>query len=147
MSPMAVDWKIEALSSQNAGLLESMQHDVFDNAVDPAQLQAFIDDPRHVLLMAIADSSVVGMASGVEYFHPDKQPQMWINEVGVADDYQNRGIGRSLINALIAEARTRGCDCAWLGTEPDNDPANACYRHVPGGSAPEPFVLYEWELD
>lgn len=144
---VADDCHIESLSGENAHLLEQMRHDVFDNAVDPVQLQAFVDDPRHVLFMAIADGAVVGMASAVEYFHPDKKPQLWINEVGVADAFQKRGIGRGLVTALISEARSRGCDCAWLGTEPDNDAANACYRSVTGGSDAEPFLLYEWKLD
>lgn len=140
-------WSIETLSAQNAHRLDSLEHDIFDNQVDPHQLQAFVDDPRHILMMAIVDGTVVGMASGVEYFHPDKKPQMWINEVGVADAYQRKGIGRSLVESLIDQARNRGCDCAWLGTENDNVAANACYRAVPGGTEPESFLLYEWSLD
>ena len=140
-------WTIEKLSTDNAKLLEDMQHEVFDNAIDPAQLKAFLDDPRHVLFVAIVEGAVVGMASGVEYFHPDKQPQMWINEVGVADEFQRQGIGRELVNTLVTEAKSRGCDCAWLGTETDNDAANACYRNVSGGKPAEPFLLYEWPLD
>lgn len=142
-----MSWTIETLCADNAHLLQRMQHEVFDNAVDPVQLQAFIEDSRHVLVMAIVEGTVVGMASGVEYFHPDKNPQMWINEVGVADKFQRRGIGRGLVSALLDEAKARGCDCAWLGTEPDNEAANACYRSVTGSSAAEPFVLYEWNLD
>lgn len=142
-----MNWAIEKLSADNADLLQTMQHEVFDNAIDPVQLQAFIDDSRHVLFMAVIDGAVVGMASGVEYYHPDKKPQMWINEVGVADKFQRQGIGRGLVAALIGEAKSRGCDCAWLGTEPGNVAANACYRAVPGVSSPESFVLYEWSLD
>lgn len=141
-----MNWRIEQLSANNSAYLERLNPDVFDNPIVPEQLAAFIDDPRHVLVLAISDNTVVGMASGVEYFHPDKQPQFWINEVGVADEHRNQGIGRALTTSLIDEAKARGCSCAWLGTEPDNDPANACYRAVPGGSAVEPFLLYEWPL-
>ena len=142
-----MDWTIEKLTKANAHRLEALRHDVFDNEVKPDQLQAFIDDPRHILFMAVVGESVVGMTSGVEYFHPDKKPQMWINEVGVDDKFRNRGIGRDLVVALIEEAKKRGCESAWLGTEPDNGAANACYRKIPDGSEPEPFLLYEWPLD
>ncbi|MEL7186313.1 MAG: GNAT family N-acetyltransferase [Pseudomonadota bacterium] len=142
-----MDWRIEELDSDTARRLDRLHPEVFDNAIVPEQLRAFIDDPRHLLFMAIVDDVVVGMASGVEYFHPDKRPNLWINEVGVAPDFQCRGIGRALVGELLDAARSRGCKEAWLGTEPDNDAANACYRAVPDVEDAEPFLLYEWELD
>ena len=98
------------------------------------------------MVIAVNDGSVVGMASAFEYFHPDKQSQMFINEVGVATDYRCRGIGRQLVGALMSEALRRGCDYAWLGTAADNAPGQACFAAVPGGEEPEPFLLYEWNL-
>jgi hypothetical protein len=35
--------------------------------------------------MATAGDTVVGFASAVHYVHPDKAPELWINEVGVAE--------------------------------------------------------------
>lgn len=142
-----MDWRVAKLDPDTARHLDRLHPEVFDNAIDPEQLQAFISDPRHLLFMAIVDDVVIGMASGVEYFHPDKRPQFWINEVGVAPEFQRRGIGRALVGHLIDAAKSRGCSEAWLGTEPDNDAANACYRSVPGGGDAEPFLLYEWQLD
>jgi predicted GNAT family acetyltransferase len=60
------------------------------------------------------------MASAVEYFHPDKPPQLWINEVGVALSHRKQGIGRQLVQKLVASAKDRGCIYAWLGTEGSN---------------------------
>jgi ribosomal protein S18 acetylase RimI-like enzyme len=87
------------------------------------------------------------MASGVEYFHPDKPSQMWINEIGVSPANQRRGIGRQLIAALVDAARLRGCVYVWLGTEHDNRPAQACFGAVPGAEQPKPFLLYEWDFE
>ena len=141
-----MSWRIELLDKGNSSLLENLDDDVFDEAIDPAQLAAFVADPRHILAMAIINEEVVGMASGVECFHPDKQPQLFINEVGVSGAHQRQGIGRALVQRLLEEAKRRGCESAWLGTEDDNIAARACYNAVPGGKEPESFVLYEWEL-
>jgi len=41
------------------------------------------DDPRHHLVVAV-EHVVVGFCSAVDYIQPDKPPELWINEVGVA---------------------------------------------------------------
>ena len=142
---MAIDYHF--LNDGNAHLLSNVDPDVFDNAIDPQQLRAFVDDPRHVAFLATDGDQVVGMSTAVEMFHPDKPPQLFINEAGVAEHYRRQGIGRRLVGLLLDVARERGCDYAWLGTEDDNTAARACYASVPGVSEPESFVLYEWDLD
>jgi ribosomal protein S18 acetylase RimI-like enzyme len=139
--------EIVKLSAANALLLEHPGVDVFDCAIDPQQLAKFVSDPRHVMVLAVEAGMVVGMASGVEYFHPDKRPQMWINEVGVAATHRRRGIGRALTVALIGEAKSRGCVYVWLGTNSDNDAGKACFGSVPGVEGAQPFLLYEWDLE
>ena len=134
------------LNSENAGLLERVAPDVFDNAIDASQLQAFLQDPRHILYVAVDNDSVVGMASAFEYFHPDKRPQLFINEVGVAPTHQRQGIGRSLVEAMLDEAKNRSCVFAWLGTDIDNEPAQACFGSVREVEKPQKFLLYEWNL-
>ena len=84
------------------------------------------------------------MASAVDYVHPDKAPQLWINEIGVAPAHRRRGVGRRLLDALLAHGRTLGCTEAWLGTEDDNVAARRLYESA--GNAPERFVLYSFPL-
>ncbi len=136
---------IVELTSENAALFEHIAPDVFDNPIDPVQLSAFLADPRHVMLLAVERGAVVGMASAVEYFHPDKPPQLWVNEVGVASTHRRRGIGRALVEAVVGAGQKRGCSCAWLGTETDNTAGKACFDSLSGGETPQPFLLYEWE--
>ncbi len=134
------------MSHANADLLRHVAPDVFDNPIEAPELQKFLDDPRHIMMLAVDDNTVVGMASAFEYFHPDKKQQLFINEVGVAPTHRRRGIGRDLVAALLDEARTRGCVFAWLGTDVDNRPAQACFASVTGVASPEPFLLYEWDM-
>jgi ribosomal protein S18 acetylase RimI-like enzyme len=138
---------IVSLSQSNATLLNNIAPDVFDNAIDPKSLAAFLDDPRHIMVVAVQHDVVIGMATAFEYFHPDKPPQIFVNEVGVTPAHQRRGIGRKLVEALLDAARTRGCVFAWLGTATDNIPGQACFASVSGAAKAQPFLLYEWDLE
>jgi len=140
---MTVD--LQRLTRTTASLLDRLDPDVFDHPIRADSLEAFLADPRHVMFLAVERGVVIGMASGFEYFHPDKPPHFFINEVGVSSAHQRRGIGRSLVEALLAEARRRGCSFAWLGTERDNVGGNACFGSVPGVAPAQPFNLYEWD--
>jgi ribosomal protein S18 acetylase RimI-like enzyme len=138
---------IRLLTRENASLLNEVAPDVFDNPIVPASLEAFLADARHLMLVAVDQGTVIGMASAFEYFHPDKPPQMFLNEVGVTPGHQRRGIGRNLVEAVIAQARKRGCTFVWLGTATDNKPAQACFASVTGVADPQSFLLYEWDLE
>jgi aminoglycoside 6'-N-acetyltransferase I len=87
---MAVEIKV--LGRGDDAVLNRVAPDVFDHPIDPQLTREFLQDPRHHLAVAIDDSLVVGFASGVHYIHPDKPPQLWINEVAVAPDYRRRGL-------------------------------------------------------
>lgn len=138
--------KIQVVEPTNRELLDNVAEDVFDNEIDQQSLAAFLEDPRHLLVVAIVDGCVVGMASGFEYFHPDKPPQLFVNEVGVTPGLQRRGIGRRLVDRLLDVGRRRGCVYAWLGTAADNQAGRACFGSIPSAEGPEPFLLYEWDL-
>ena len=139
--------EIAIIESNNRTLLDTVAEDVFDHEINPQALTAFVDDPRHLLVVAVSDGCVVGMASGFEYFHPDKPPQLFVNEVGVTPGLRRRGIGRRLVERLLDLGRQRGCVYAWLGTDADNEAGRACFGSIPGAAEPEPFLLYEWDLD
>ena len=139
--PIELRW----LGPADAGVLDRVAPDVFDEPVAARWTRDFLDDRRHHLVVALDDGVVVGMASGVEYVHPDKAPQLFVNEVGVAASHRRLGIGRRLVDAMIARGRALGCTYAWVGTEEDNLAARALYERA--GGAAEPFVLYGWPLD
>jgi ribosomal protein S18 acetylase RimI-like enzyme len=86
------------------------------------------------------------MASAVHYVHPDKPPELWINEVGVAPTHRAQGIGRRLLEALFERGRASGCRQAWVATEPGNMAARRLYAVAGGKEAPEPFVMVEFRL-
>src|SRR5690349_3504164 len=117
--------EIRRLGPDDASVLTRVADEVFDHAVDPRTTHRFLADARHHLIVALDAGVVVGMITALDYVHPDKAPQLWINEVGVAASHRRRGIGRRLVDAMLAHGRSLGCTEAWLGTEPDNVPARA----------------------
>lgn len=138
---------VRVLGRDDLAVLDAVAADVFDHPVERRWAAEFLADPRHHLAVAVADGVVVGMASGVHYVHPDKPPELWVNEVGVAPPYQNRGVGRRLLRALFARGRQVGCAKGWVGTEVGNAAARRLYRAVGGVEDEEPFILINFTLD
>lgn len=138
---------IRMLSASDAPLLEAAVPDVFDADVDPRWTAEFLEDPRHHMAVALVEGRVVGMASAVHYVHPDKPPELWVNEVGVAPAHQGRGIGKKLLAALFAQGRTLGCKDAWLGTEADNERARGLYSAVGGREETMVYVTFDLDAD
>ena len=105
-----------------------------------------MNSPSHLIVVALAGDLVVGMATGVIYLHPDKPPQLWINEVGTGVEWRCRGIAKRTTLALMQEAVRQGCVEMWLGTEADNLPARAVYRALDGDET-EGLVMYDWDAE
>lgn len=118
-------------------LLDRVAADVFDGPVMPDRWAEFLADPRHHLAVALADDEVIGMASALHYVHPDKPPELWINEVSVTPAWQQQGVATTLLTALFAQARALGCTAAWVLTEIDNYAARRLYASA-GGEEEEP---------
>lgn len=140
MTPFPV---IRLLSPTDAAVLDCVAPGVFDEAIDPCWTAEFLADPRHHLVVALLDGQVIGMASAVHYVHPDKPPELWVNEVGVAPAYQRQGIGKQLMQALFAHGQTLGCREAWLGTEETNAAARRLYAAVGGQEEPMVYVTFQ----
>jgi ribosomal protein S18 acetylase RimI-like enzyme len=130
---------------EDGDLLGRIAPEVFDFAIDPASAAEFLNDPRHHLALALDGDTVVGMASAVDYVHPDKPRELFINEVGVAPTHRRLGVGRRLLEMLFASGRERGCREAWVGTEHENEAARALYKSLRGSE--EPFILYSFRID
>lgn len=137
---------VQVLRPSDAAVLDRVAPATFDGPIQPAWAHAFLADPRHRLAVAVEDGWVVGFASGVQYFHPDKPPELFIIEVGVSPAHQGRGIGTAVVEALLEEGRHLGCAQGWVLTSDDNGAALALYRKAGGRAAPDPARLFEFFL-
>ncbi len=140
--------EIRLLGAGDEGVLDRVDADVFDDAIDAESAREFLSDPRHHVAVAIDDGVVVGFASGVHYVHPDKSvPELWVNELGVASTHRQRGIGKAVLDCLLDAGRAHGCAQAWVLTERDNIPAMRLYASIDGAQAPSDHVMISFLLD
>lgn len=147
MSDLLTKLDIKLLGTGDEALLQAVAPDVFDDPIDPTAAAEFLADSRHHLAVAIDEGVVVGFVSAVQYFHPDKSyPELWINEVGVAESHRGQGIARRLMNAVLDEAQQQGCSVAWVLTHRSNQAAMQLYASCGGVAAPEDAVMFEFKL-
>ena len=106
---------------------------VFDDPLDLEATRRFLADPWHHIVVAIDDGMVVGFISAVHYLHPDKpHPELWINEVSVADSHRRRAVGKGMLREMQALARSLGCKEAWVLTDRSNTAAMRLYSGCDG---------------
>ncbi len=135
---------IVMLEAGNQSLLHCIDEDVFDHSLQQTLIDQFIEDDRHHMALAVQNDTVIGMASAVNYVHPDKADELWINELGVASHSRRNGIGTRLLVALLDHGRMLGCRQVWVATEPDNTAATALYQSLHGEA--EDCVIYSYTL-
>jgi len=143
---ITTDIEVRLLSLDDAELLTRVAPGVFDHEVDPSLAAEFLGDARHHLAVAIDADHVVGMASAVHYVHPDKAPQLFVNEVGVAPSHRQRGIGKRLLDCLMRVAEDVGCTEAWVLTDRDNTFARRLYEAAGAESPAEACLMYTIHL-
>ena len=136
---------IKILSSSDIFLLTKVPDDVFDNPVDEKFAREFLEDPRHHIVVALDDGAIIGFASAVHYIHPDKPPELFINEVGVSPAHHNKGVGKAILKELLHLGRSLGCVNAWVLTDRSNAAANRLYKSVGGEAENSDLVLYEFD--
>lgn len=95
--------------------------DVFDGPCAPERVRAYLSDARLHMILAVEDDLLVGMCSGVHYFHPDKPNEMFINELGVAETHRRRGFATRLVTAMCDLARGLECKAAWVIADPTEE--------------------------
>ena len=136
--------EIRILGPGDEVVLRNVAPGVFDHDLKSALVEEFLRDERHHLAVAIEDGAVVGFASGVHYVHPDKPTELWINEVGVAPSHHRRGIGKAIIEALLAHAKRLGCREAWVLTDRSNQAAMRLYASTGGEEATHDQVMFTY---
>jgi ribosomal protein S18 acetylase RimI-like enzyme len=139
---------IKILNYNDIDILRNIDPDVFDDALDLQRAEEFLADPRHHLAVAIDDRLVVGFVSAVHYVHPDKpHPEMWINEVSVAETHRRQGLGKRLMNAVFDVGRELGCAEAWVLTDRENTAAMNLYSAVGNPETPSDCVMFSFRLE
>jgi ribosomal protein S18 acetylase RimI-like enzyme len=93
-------------------------------------LREIVADPNYLLLYAYVDGKVAGLTLAVRLLKPGKEHWLYIDELDTHPDFRRMGVGKALMNELFRYAKEWGLKEVWLGTEPDNDAANALYKSL-----------------
>ncbi len=142
-----VSIEVKILKRGEESLLSNCADGVFDRAIIDKRAKEFAEDPRHHLAIAFDGDLIVGMASAVHYIHPDKEPELWINEVGVTPAYHKRGIGKKLMAAILDQGKELGCGEAWVLTDRSNEASNKLYSSTGGRVDSQDTVMYTFFLN
>lgn len=91
--------------------------------------------------------TLLGIASArIELKPYGKELWLYVDEVDVCADQRQRGAGKLMMRKLLEIGRNKGCEQMWLGTELNNDAANALYKSLNPDDV-EQFIGYTYELN
>lgn len=114
-----------------------------EGEIDPG---AFLSRSEASLIVAADDEEVFGWVYGHELVHPDGERTMLLYALDVAEHARRRGIGTTLVDAFIDDARERGCTEVWVLTDDANPGGLAMYQAAHGTREPVPQVMFTWKL-
>jgi GNAT superfamily N-acetyltransferase len=109
---------IRLAQATDARVFENVHEDVFDNPPDPDLVARFLAAPHLHIAVALEGGRMIGMCSGVTYHHPDKPPQWWVNELGIAEPWRRQGLATRLVDLCAEEAARLGCTEIWVVADP-----------------------------
>lgn len=98
-----------------------------------AQGQLFIQDKNNALFVAYFNTQMVGFVLAHRLQRFDKRKaEVLLYEIGVARDHRQRGIGKTLVVAVLEWAKSVGADEVWVQTNRKNTGAVALYKSCGG---------------
>jgi GNAT superfamily N-acetyltransferase len=115
------------------GMLFSIEQDFTpDTDKQRRGLAALLASPTgHVAIARDVNARAVGMATvQLVISTAEGAPSAWIEDVVVREDWRGKGLGRSLLDAVLAWARGQGAVRAQLLADLDNAPALAFYDRL-----------------
>lgn len=85
-------------------LVMRVAEDVLDEPVRPDRLAAYLREPGHFMVVAVAEGIVVGQCAAVIHRHPDKVSELYIDEVGVSPAFLRQGIATKMLDPMLSSA-------------------------------------------
>jgi len=135
--------QIIEITSENRSIMDNIADDLFDEPVKPELLIAYLAEKTHWLVAAVLNGQVVGKATAMVHRRPDKDDELYLDEIDVIPALRQNGIAKLILSKVLKMADDWGCEECWLGTEKGNIPARKLYES--NGAEPEEFVLYYLE--
>lgn len=121
-------WQLRRATADDLDAIMALELDLFaTDAWSRSTMAAELADRHGYYLVAfpVGDPTRIEAYAGLRA--PRSQPQADIQTIGVAESARRQGLGRVLMQSLIAEARERGATELFLEVRADNPGAQALY--------------------
>lgn len=112
------------------GVLFSIEQDFTpDTEKQRRGLAALLNSPLgHIAIARDNSGRAVGMASAqLVISTAEGTPSAWVEDVVIRDEWRGRGLGRTLLDAVLEWAKAQGATRAQLLADLDNTPALGFY--------------------
>lgn len=114
----------------------------------PDEVQSLLSDDRTYLFAAMsADEEVIGYALAYRFaalYRPGGLAYLY--DIEVAEAHRRKGAGRLLIDALLRHLKADGVMEMWLGTDTDNEAAQALYSATGAQRSEGAFYDFTYHL-
>jgi ribosomal protein S18 acetylase RimI-like enzyme len=112
-----------------------------------AHLGRTLADPAVYVFAAFEAGRPAGFVSAYRFPSLTKACDLvYIYDVYVAPTDQDRGVGRRLMDSIIAQCRKDGVAEAWVGTDLDNQAAQRLFVTAGASSPGEDYIQFEFDL-
>jgi len=111
----------------------------------PELLKKFLE-AGGILVLAQDGDSIAGAALCYELLYPAGQHSLYVHELDTHPDYRRQGVATQLVDEAKKIAKAHGLIEVWIGTETDNDPANALYKALKPFEI-EPSLIYAYKVN
>lgn len=99
----------------------------------PSRMRALLEDERFRLFAAFVDGAPVGgLSAHVLPLTRLHGAELFIYDIAVVAGFQRHGIGKSLMQAAVADARQLGLIGSFVPAEADDSDALEFYRRIGG---------------
>ena len=118
--------------------IAALEKRCFADPWSEASVRSELSNPLSYWLVAQEDGKLIGYVGSQSV-----APEADVMNLAVAPEWRNKGIGRALMTALIAQLHSRGITALFLEVRVGNTPAQNLYRSlgfVEAGRRPKYYV-------
>ena len=124
-----MSWQLRRATEADVPAMNALEAEIFpDDAWSPENMAREVAGDHTYYLVATADDGAIDAYAGL--LAPLGTGQGDIQTVTVAPRARRQGLGRTLMLALINEARRRGAEELFLEVRADNENAQALYTEL-----------------
>lgn len=103
--------------------------------------------PGSIAWLATENDAPIGVIVGFRCYSTFAAKPRWnVHDISVVPEARGRGVGRALLEAVIADATAAGCVAVTLEVRHDNAPARHLYASLGFGDGFAPMDFWERKL-